>query len=186
MNDISNYCKLVNDSLQKQYCEFLIKVFNENNTLHERFDNKAKPNFTQLNISKHKHLIGNLHDYLVRLSLQHLEQYKKQIAETSFWPKKIAFEEFRIKYYNEGGHDQFDEHIDSGNALTSKRYFIFFWYLNDVEDGGETIFTNTNLNIKPKQGALLMFPPFWMFPHKGNPVIKGNKYLLSSYLHYSE
>ena len=56
------------------------------------------------------------------------------------------------------------------------------WYLNDVENGGETEFLN--VSIKPKAGTLVVFPPLWMFPHKGNAPISGSKYLLSTYLHY--
>ena len=31
-----------------------------------------------------------------------------------------------------------------------------------------------------------MFPPIWMFPHKGHLLNSGKKYLLSTYLHYPE
>ena len=58
------------------------------------------------------------------------------------------------------------------------------WYLNDVEEGGSTEFTEFELAIQPKAGSLLIFPPFWMFPHKGNLLKTGKKYLLSTYLHY--
>jgi hypothetical protein len=56
------------------------------------------------------------------------------------------------------------------------------WYLNDVETGGETVFKD--LIIQPKKGTLLIFPPLWMFPHKGNAPIGESKYIMSTYLHY--
>ena len=31
-----------------------------------------------------------------------------------------------------------------------------------------------------------MFPPFWMYPHKGHLLNSGKKYLLNAYLHYPE
>ena len=43
----------------------------------------------------------------------------------------------------------------------------------------------SDLIIKPKKGTLIIFPPLWMFPHKGNPPINESKYLLSTYLHYT-
>jgi len=43
----------------------------------------------------------------------------------------------------------------------------------------------SDLIIKPKKGTLIIFPPLWMFPHKGNPPISESKYLLSTYLHYT-
>jgi hypothetical protein len=66
--------------------------------------------------------------------------------------------------------------------MTSRRFISFFWYLNDVAEGGETEFVD--LTIKPEAGKLVIFPPLWMFPHKGNPPISNEKYLLSTYLHY--
>jgi len=56
-------------------------------------------------------------------------------------------------------------------------------FLNDVEDGGETIFPKANLKVKPKKGgAVLWFNTFANGTldegslHGGSPVIKGSKY----------
>ena len=68
--------------------------------------------------------------------------------------------------------------------IEAKRFLNMMWYLNDVEEGGSTEFTEFELEIQPKIGSLLIFPPFWMFPHKGNLLKTGKKYLLSTYLHY--
>jgi prolyl 4-hydroxylase len=65
---------------------------------------------------------------------------------------------------------------------TARRFLSFIFYLNDVEQGGETVFAN--LRVKPEKGLLLMFPPMWMFPHRGDPPISNTKYILSVYLHY--
>ena len=51
-----------------------------------------------------------------------------------------------------------------------------------VDNGGETVFSD--LKIVPKKGNLLVFPPLWMFPHRGNPPISGPKYIMSGYLEY--
>ena len=61
-------------------------------------------------------------------------------------------------------------------------FITYLWYLNDVETGGNTIFRD--FMIQPKRGSLLVFPPMWMFPHKGEPPISGSKYIMSTYLHY--
>jgi hypothetical protein len=76
----------------------------------------------------------------------------------------------------------FDTHVDVQDYASARRYLAFLWYLNDVEDGGKTVFTG--LTIAPKRGTLIVFPPLWMFPHKGEPPISGPKYILSGYLHY--
>jgi hypothetical protein len=56
------------------------------------------------------------------------------------------------------------------------------WYLNDVESGGNTVFGD--VIITPKKGTLVMFPPLWMYPHRGEPPLSGPKYIMSAYLHY--
>ena len=98
------------------------------------------------------------------------------------FPPEHAFEQFRIKKYNPGGEDWFDTHVDVINYETARRYLSFFWYLNDVETGGHTQFLDTS--VAPKTGRLVMFPPMWMFPHKGQAPLSEPKYLLHTYLHY--
>jgi hypothetical protein len=28
---------------------------------------------------------------------------------------------------------------------------------------------------------VVVFPPYWLFPHEGTPVIEGEKYIMSTY-----
>lgn len=180
-----DFCKTYPYHMPDYICEELIAMFNARSDLHIRYDDGGFPNMKQLNFTRHKLIHPTLHDYLVSLAFDGIDKYRKDVPETKFWPNKFAFEEFRIKHYAGGGHDRFDEHIDSNDLISSKRFMIFFWYLNTPESGGNTIITNMNIHYSPHKGKLLMFPPFWMYPHAGEPV-KGDKYLLSSYMHYSE
>ena len=84
--------------------------------------------------------------------------------------------------------DQFKVHVDVVRSMgdSAKRFLVFILYLSDVEEGGETSIPRYNLKVKPKQARLLMFPPFWTHPHKGEKVIKGTKYTIMSYLHYGD
>jgi len=181
-----DYCAMFDNALIPEVCDEIIKMFHENEQLHERYDRNSTPNFTQLNFTSHKDINLPLHSYLEEKALESIKAYKSIVKETKHWPSKYGFEEFRIKHYKNDGIDQFAEHIDAGQLKTSKRFFAFFWYLNDVEEGGETEFLNIDLKLKPKKGSLFMFPPLWMYPHKGNPPISNDKYLLSSYLHFTE
>jgi hypothetical protein len=181
-----NYIQTANNSLTPEACNLLIDIFENNPEYHERLDRDRRPNFTQLNFTRNIHLDPDLHDVLVNSAMMIFRQYGKSIRETAFWPKKFGFEEFRIKRYRGNSIDEFDTHTDATSLETSKRFIAFFWYLNDVEEGGETEFTSMGISIKPEQGKVIVFPPMWMFPHKGNKVIRGEKYLLSSYLHYGE
>ena len=181
---MNNYIRVYDDALMTSACDKAIRIYNENESLHERFDNDKTPNFTQLNFTKNRNLDTYLHAYLIGKTQQYIDIYRSSISDTYFFPKEYGFEEFRIKHYNADGIDQFDTHVDSATMQSSKRFLAFFWYLNDVELGGDTIFMNTGFNIRPKKARLVIFPPFWMFPHKGAAPISGEKFLLSSYLNY--
>jgi hypothetical protein len=98
----------------------------------------------------------------------------------------MGYEGFRLKRYLPNTNDRIDAHTDATNLTVCKRFLSLFWYLNDVDEGGETLFTELNYYVKPKAGRLVVFPPMWMFPHAGCPTVVGTKYLLHSYLHYSK
>jgi len=61
-------------------------------------------------------------------------------------------------------------------------------YLNDVEEGGATAFTQLGLAVKPRRGALLIWNnnlpsglPNEDTMHAGAPVIQGVKYVLTKW-----
>lgn len=92
------------------------------------------------------------------------------------------YEAPRIKRY-EPNQGVFDWHIDAADQLSSKRVIVMFWYLNDVKEGGETLFDiGEEIAIKPKVGSVCIFPPTWNYPHKGATPISNPKYCISSYV----
>ena len=99
------------------------------------------------------------------------------------FPAKYAFEEYRLKKYTQYG-DEFRDHVDVQDHSSARRFLVIFLYLNDGFNGGTTSFPKLDLDIEPKCGRLLIFPPNWMFRHAGRPVEDGTKYIVGSYLHY--
>lgn len=59
------------------------------------------------------------------------------------------------------------------------RVLTFIWYLNDVDEGGETFFLNGK--IKPKKGKFVLFPSTWTYLHKGNMPISNDKYIITGW-----
>ena len=53
------------------------------------------------------------------------------------------------------------------------------FYLNDVEEGGETEFYNQKVKIKPKKGTCVIFPTYNTHLHKGHIPISNDKYILN-------
>jgi len=74
-------------------------------------------------------------------------------------------------------------HIDGGSHEFSQRQLVAVWYLNDVPGpGGETEFLFQDIKIKPQQGKLLLFPPFWTHEHRGAVLNAGIKYIATTWV----
>ena len=74
-------------------------------------------------------------------------------------------------------------HVDAGPGEFSARQMVAIWYLNDVPGpGGETEFPLQEVTIRPAQGKLLLFPPFWTHVHRGGKLEKGVKYIATTWI----
>ena len=62
------------------------------------------------------------------------------------------------------------------------RALAFSVYLNDVEEGGETEFLHFSKRVKSKTGRIVIWPATFPYVHRGNPPLKGEKYILTSWL----
>ena len=67
-------------------------------------------------------------------------------------------------------------------ADNMRRALAYSVYLNDIEDGGETEFLNQAVRVKPKTGRIAIWPAGFPYVHRGNPPLKGEKYILTSWL----
>ena len=112
------------------------------------------------------------------------EKYKQDVKiHEKALPEKSAWEEIRIKRYR-AGIGNFLDHVDVGDSISARRFLVFFVYLNDVTEGGETEFPTFDLQVSPVCGTILVFPSTWTFLHRGNVPISNDKYILGSYKHY--
>jgi prolyl 4-hydroxylase len=176
--------RVYDDVLSAEVCKSLIDIFEKNTDSHERYD-IGRPSFTQLNFSDIKDQNPDIHQCLVDRGQEYQQRYITE-TKSSYFPLRVEMEKFRIKRYHNNGIDQFKEHVDVGDYSSARRCLAFFWYLNKVHVGGETIFTSMQrFSVQPKVGRLLIFPPLWMFPHIGSKPISGPKYIVGSYLHYT-
>lgn len=74
-------------------------------------------------------------------------------------------------------------HIDGGSHEFSQRQLVAIWYLNDVEGpGGETEFLYQDVSIKPEQGKMVLFPPFWTHEHRAAELKQGVKYMATTWV----
>jgi hypothetical protein len=184
MDNLHDFIKIYPAAINRDVCEYLINFYEMNEEYHERHDNERKPNFTQINLtkrSKEDEELNNIHNSIIQHTFHYRNLYYEFIDKRCF-PQNHAFEQYRIKKYNNDGIDGFDTHVDIVDYDTARRFLSFMWYLNDVHVGGQTMFKD--LTIEPRCGTLVVFPPLWMFPHNGQPPISHPKYIMTTYLHY--
>ena len=172
--------KAYDNILPNNICENLIDLF-ETNTQHQHFINHNNcPCFTQVNVNQiSTDIIRSLIPYLSDV----YNRYRKDI-NNYYSPPLKELEEFRIKKYNIGGDQRFDEHVDVTDYDSSLRAVAFLFYLNDND--GNTVFPKHGLNIKPVSGKVIIFPPTWEYPHSGLPPKSNSKYIMSTYIHYGK
>ena len=186
---LTDYIKVYDNVIPEETCEQMIKLFSETTDGHEKFEYDGRPNFTQLNITDYadKHTESawhSFHDLLVQASHKMGVAYMTELGMGHFWPDQNALEQYRMKWYKNDGIDRFDTHVDVGNHDSAKRFLVMFFYLNDVEEGGETDFPTMDFTVQAKAGRLVVFPPLWTYPHTGKPPISDDKFIIGTYLHY--
>jgi hypothetical protein len=69
---------------------------------------------------------------------------------------------------------------------TIHRALLYIYYLNDVEEGGETEFYYQNTKVKPSKGDMVIAPCYFTHTHRGNIPISNDKYILTSWLQYKD
>ena len=88
--------------------------------------------------------------------------------------------EYMIIKYKHPDDGYFGWHTDWGPMPEFiGRQLVAQFYLNDVEDGGETEFYHQKKKVKPKKGRLVIWPVGFTHTHKGNNPISNDKYVLS-------
>ena len=192
----AKYIRVFDNCLDKEFCEFCIDTFemnlNKTNT-QDKGSYTFHTKLTQLNITKNYFENKDedceyIHNKLIEVGRLIVDDYLQNIPSPVHPAAIDNWETFRLKRSLPNGDEGFGLHGDCINLRSSPRWLAFFWYLNDVEEGGRTIFSYDGENevgaIEAKRGRCLVFPPLWTYPHIGEKPISGKKYIIGSYLHY--
>jgi hypothetical protein len=121
---------------------------------------------------------------------KHFNVYGEQFNSEDFyltdtwyvWPRS-NYNVFQIQKYDKGvGHYQ-AWHIDKDYAWPFRnREYVYMFYLNDVDEGGETQFLYCDVSIKPVKGTLVYFPTNFPFVHRGKMPISNDKYIVTGWI----
>jgi hypothetical protein len=95
------------------------------------------------------------------------------------------YETYKIQKYkpNEG---YFDLHSEVTGAVETNgdaaaRMMVWMIYLNDVTEGGYTIWPVQEKTVAPRCGDIVIWPAFWTHPHKGIASKTQTKYILTGW-----
>lgn len=171
------YLKIFDEVLSKEFCNELISKFEISGGT--RLDTPAFQ-FSQIVINDNP-TIMRVYSTLSPLT----RLYVKECGIESYqFPKHFEWETPRIKKYWRPS-DKFSDHVDVRDQQSAKRFLSFLVYLNNAPDSPTVFFGESgNIQVEPKVGRVVVFPPLWTYPHKAAPVSDNSKYVMSTYLHY--
>lgn len=69
-------------------------------------------------------------------------------------------------------------HVDDPQSENTLPLITAILYLNDNYDGGDLVFKNQNIKIKPIAGSIVIFPSVDPFFHESLTLKSGNKYIM--------
>ena len=75
-------------------------------------------------------------------------------------------------------------HYENATSNTVRRIVAFSVYLNDVDVGGETEFLLQGHRATPRKGDVLLWPAGYTHPHRGNPPLSNDKYILTGWFEF--
>lgn len=64
------------------------------------------------------------------------------------------------------------------------RVLLFMYYLNDVEEGGQTGFYYQDMEVSPRRGRMVIAPAGFTHTHCGKMPVSDDKYILTSWILY--
>jgi prolyl 4-hydroxylase len=181
---LASYVQVFDGALPQAFCRQLIASFDEST---QRHIVRARGWRAGLNDSAWTELdVSALADdafkgFFYKQIDDYLATYNERLGLTLAVPASSLISEMRIKRYRASEGEAFQPHFDAIYEVAN-RYLVFLWYLNDVQEGGETEFCDLGIKVAARTGRLLMFPPYWMYQHAGRPPLSGDKYILSMYM----
>ena len=177
-------------------------IFEQRNALSPELCQRAIERFEAHQDEQYEGRIGQLaeHDRSIKKSTDLVVSGKahwKDIDQALFRSIGQAIVEFRERFpyfkgsFKDMGYaiqrtkpgEHYHWHIDGGSHEFSQRQLVVIWYLNDVPGpGGETEFLYQGVRVKPEQGKMVLFPPFWTHEHRAVGLERGVKYIATTWV----
>lgn len=182
--DVTHYIRVYDNTLANDVCDNLVQFFEnniDNQRKHIRQEYNPMPDSSWRELNLVNYMSNEGHNEFVNILKRYKSIYEDDTGLSPRLPYSGKLSDLRIKKYAVNGKDRFQAHYDAAEEM-SNRYLVFLWYLNDVEEGGETEFVDLGMSVSPKKGRLVIFPPYWMYRHEAKIAISNPKYIINTFL----
>mgnify|MGYP003655871387 CR=1 FL=1 len=180
---IDNFVRVYDNCLDQESCDRLINEF--------KLADESSAFFTDNRPDiKREDKSFLLHDRNAELNADFnniLDIYIRQYCDAFTILNEYKFSSFSNKMQKTepcGGYHIW--HCENNSISTSSRILTWLFYLNDVDEGGETELLYQSMRVKPKTGRLVIFPAAFTHTHRGNPPISNTKYIVTGWYHLTE
>jgi len=179
------WIRVYEDALTSTLCNELIQLFEASPEKH-KIDEDWRRCYMLPNVQNTS--LGET----IRASMRGLfDQYKSdvQCGTLNYVGRLEAPSLFRYDGADPTGIHHFHSHADQWSMDTASRQISIIAYLNDVKEGGETIFdansgAHEQHTIVPRTGRALIFPSSFCYQHRADAPKSGPKYVLVAWLHF--
>ena len=199
--NLENYIYVNEKSLSKELCTDIIQYFEEepnktrgvtmcglNTNVKDTMDfsilhKNVSSKWDKIRVLLEKELTNNVKKYVKNINdcisvHEELSSMKYQVFNDD-----VTFETMQIQRYTKSsGKYIFHHDFKVNHEKQQCRIITYLWYINAVDEGGETEFWN-NYKVKPEAGKLILFPATWTYPHRGKVPISNDKYIITGWVY---
>jgi hypothetical protein len=203
--ELPNFIELYDNVFSKEYCDKVISEYNYAEKIGIAKPRHLADDINTKRIHKQDSSFFMSSQYKVindieGLATYHTDETVIQEFSNVFW--NVAYAQYATKYdilktamdlhnvysmkiqKTEPGEGYHVWHCENASRITNSRLLSWIVYLNDDFEAGETEFLYQQLRCKPKQGSVIIFPACFTHVHRGNPPIKGTKYILTGWVEF--
>lgn len=191
-----NFIGVYENVVSKEYCEAVIAHYDRMDALNRTYTRQQTENVPSAMKDTKTYFLFNEPDTEVIYADGRLAsgfasaiwaadaEYKKKYGILDAIARYNISETIKVQKTNpgEGYHLWHCEHcaIPYGRRVAQA-----ILYLNDIEEGGETEFLYYHKRVTPKAGTLIYFPSSFTHTHRGNPPLKGSKYIMNTWMEFA-
>ena len=190
---MEDFIRVYDNAVSREFCNGIIDYFewahannrtwerNETTSLSKKDTSTVLNPLGQIDIKfAAEHLTGYIEEFNNVFWNQAYASYRAEFDTLNSYGKHSIFTYKVQKTVPGGGYHVW--HCENDSIQNSRRIAVYNLYLNDVVKGGETEFLYQSERVEAKEGRLVIFPSSYTHTHRGNPPLRGNKYIMTGWV----